>query len=159
MAGPLDDYIKRGRKIVGQHGWMVQGVLPDVQQASYSYTVGLSKAYSHPEIFLVGFDPELARQLLNIAGRRVKGGARLDRPLYLDGVIDAFPVAFRPLTHASVVAHSSAGRAILGFGFDGVQLYLPDSGGLFPWDVGCDLTYARIQTSLLKTVGDPPPRQ
>ncbi|WP_457091146.1 DUF4262 domain-containing protein [Microvirga sp. P5_D2] len=73
--------------------------------------------------------------------------------------MDAFPVAFRPLARASVDEHSNAGRAILGSGFDGVQLFLPDAGGLFPWDVGCDLTYARIQTSLLKTVGDPPARQ
>ena len=44
-----DDYIRRGRKIVRQHGWMVQGVLPDAQQASYSYTVGLSKGSGHPK--------------------------------------------------------------------------------------------------------------
>jgi len=159
MAAPLDDYIKCGRKIVRQHGWMVQGVLPDAQQASYSYTVGLSIGYGHPEIFMVGFDPELARQLLNVAGRRVKGGARLDTPVYLNEVVDVFPVAFRPLAHASIVEHSNAGRAILGFEFDAVQLFLPDAGGLFPWDVGCDPSYARIQTSLLETVGDPPARQ
>ena len=108
---------------------------------------------------MVGFDPELARQLLNIVGRRLKGGTRLDTPVYLNEVVDAFPVAFRPLAHASVAEHSNAGREILGAGFDGVQLFLPDARGLFPWDVGCDLTYARIQTSLLKTVGDPPARQ
>lgn len=158
MAGPLDGYIKRGRKIVRQHGWMVQAVLPDAQQASYSYTVGLSKGYNHPEFFLVGFEPELARQLMNIAGRCVKGGARLDTPMYLDEVVDVFPVALRPLAHASVVEQSNAGRAILRHEFDGMQLFLPDAGGLFPWDAGCDVTYARIQTSLLKTVGDPPAR-
>jgi hypothetical protein len=49
MAAPLDDYIKRGRKIIRQYGWMVQGVLHDAQQASYSYTVGLSKGPSHPK--------------------------------------------------------------------------------------------------------------
>jgi hypothetical protein len=108
---------------------------------------------------MVGFDPELARQLLNIAGSRVRGGARFDTPVYLDEVVDAFPVAFRPLAHTSVVEHSSAGRAILGHEFDGVQLFLPDAGGLFPWDIRCEVTYARIQTSLLKPVGDPPARQ
>ncbi|MPR07811.1 DUF4262 domain-containing protein [Microvirga tunisiensis] len=59
MAGPFDDYIKKGKQIIQRHGWMVQAILPDKKQPSYSYTVGLSQAPTwHPEIFIVGFHPD-----------------------------------------------------------------------------------------------------
>jgi hypothetical protein len=160
MAGPFDDYIKRGREIISQHGWMVQAVLPDEVQPSFSYTVGLSQApFHHPEIFLVGFHPEQARPLLNVAGEHVKKGRRFDRETLSDQVIEGLPAAFRPIKSRSTVRHSSAGRAILGRAFDAVQLILPDAAGLFPWDEGCDPQYAAVQTSLLKLAGDPPTRQ
>ena len=152
-------YIKRGQTIIRRYGWMVQAVLPDDQQPSYSYSVGLSKTYGHPEVFMVGFDPELARSLINVAGNHIKGGMRFDQPCLSDRIIEGFPAAFRPLDFGSAYDHSNAGRAILGRSFDGVQLFLPDAAGRFPWEDGCDPRYATIQTSLLVTVGEPPSRQ
>jgi hypothetical protein len=155
----FDGYIKHGRGIIRRYGWMVQAVLPDETQASYSYTVGLSQSHSHPEIFMVGFDPEMSRSLLNVAGTHVSKELRFDTPMLSDVVIEGFPAAFRPLRLSSVIDHSNAGRAILGHSFPGTQLFLPDAHGLFPWEAGCDPPYAAIQTSLLETEGDPPSRQ
>ncbi len=160
MAGPFDDYIRRAREIIAQHGWMVQAVLPGDTQPPYSYTVGLSQApFHHPEIFLVGLHPEQARPLLNVAGNHVKGGMRFDRATLSDQIIEGYPAAFRPIKSRSTVRHSNAGRAILGRAFDGVQLILPDAEGLFPWESGCDFQYASVQRSLLDLYGDPPARQ
>lgn len=160
MAGPFDDYIRRGREIIARHGWMVQAVLPDDKQPSYSYTVGLSQSPTfHPEIFLVGFHPEQARPLLNGAGEHVRNGRRFDRATLADEIIEGYPAAFMPIKSRSTVRHSNAGRAILGRAFDGVQLILPDAAGLFPWEDGCDPQYETVQMSLLDLYGDPPARQ
>jgi Domain of unknown function (DUF4262) len=156
MPRGFDDYIRKARRIIRDHGWMVQAVLPDERQTSFSYSVGLSSKFSHPEVFMVGFDPELARSLINAAGNHIKGGIRFDAPMLADGIIEGFPAAFRPLRQSSVIDHSNAGRTILGKSFPGVQLFLPDAGGRFPWEPGCDPRYAEVQTSLLETEGEPP---
>jgi hypothetical protein len=158
MAGRNDfeDYIRRARKIIRTHGWMVQGVLPDANQTSFSYSVGLSESFRHPEIYIVGLHPEPARGIINAAGTNVRLGQRFDRPCLSDTVIADYPVAFRPIERASCVEHSTAGRAILGREFDGVQLVIPDVKGFFPWDRECNPKYAAMQTSLLSPVGKPP---
>jgi hypothetical protein len=157
MPGPdFKAYIKCGQTIVRRYGWMVQAVLADESQPSYSYSVGLSKTFSHPEIFMVGFDPELRRSLINVAGNHIRNGMRFDAPMLVNGIIESFPAAFRPLHFGSAYNWSNAGRAILGRSFEGVQLFLPDAGGRFPWEPGCDPRYAAIQTSLLEPEGDPP---
>jgi hypothetical protein len=160
MARPSDEYIKKGRDIIQRHGWVVQAILPDKKQPSYSYTVGLSQSPTwHPEIFMVGFHPDLSRQLLNGTGEQVRNGRRYDRATLADEIIESYPVAFMPIQSRCAVRHSSAGRAILGKPFDGVQLILPDAQGLFPWESGCDVQYAAVQMSLLDLYGNPPTRQ
>lgn len=159
MGRGIGGYIKRARTLVRRYGWMVQGVLPDESQPTYSYSVGLSKTFGHPEVFMVGFHPNVARSIINVAGNKVKADAWLDAPAYVDEIIESYPVAILPLDAASVFEHSTAGRAILGRSFDGVLLLLPDAAGRFPWDAGCDPTYATGQTSFLRIVGDPPSRQ
>jgi Domain of unknown function (DUF4262) len=155
MARGIGNYIRRGQAIVRRYGWMVQAVLADQRQPTYSYSVGFSKIYGHPEIFIVGFHPDMCRSLINVAGNHIAKGLRFDAPMLSDGIIEDFPVAFRPLRLSSVSEHSNAGRAILGRSFPGTQLFLPDPGGRFPWEPGCDPRYAAIQTSLLETMGDP----
>jgi hypothetical protein len=158
MAGRFDDYIRKARGIVRRHGWLVQAVLPDENQPAYSYSVGLSGGrFRHPEIFMVGFHPDLCRSLINVAGGHVKDGLRFDRACYSDVIAQGFPVAFMPLDRDSVTMHSNAGLAILGKDFGGVLLVLPDVTGRFPWDIGCDPNYAGVQTSLLRMESDSPP--
>jgi hypothetical protein len=158
--GALNDILRRGRKMIAEHGWMVQGVGGDPSKdvPSYSYSVGLSKNHGHPEIFMVGFPFDLTRSLTNVAGSHIKDGMRFDKACYSDVIVDGFPVAFLPLDRRSVIRHTAAGRSMLNDVFEGVQMFLPDPNGLFPWDSGCDPTYATIQTSLLETVGGPPER-
>ena len=152
-------YIKRGQALVRKHGWMVQAVLADESQPSYSYSVGLSKTFQHPEIFMTGFHPDMCRSLINIAGNHIRSGMRFDQPCLSDVIIESFPAAFRPLHFGSAYDNSNAGRAILGRSFEAVQLFLPDAAGRFPWEEGCDPQYAAVQTSLLVTVSEPPARQ
>jgi hypothetical protein len=160
MAQPFGSYIKRSRAIIRTHGWMVQSVIADEHQPTYTYTVGLSQGpLFHPEIFLVGFHPDLACPLLNAAGNHVRAGIRFDRGMLSDQIIEGFPAAFRPIRSQTTIRSSNAGRASLGRAFDGVQLILPNADGLFPWEEGCDPKYAAVQTALLALAGDPPARQ
>lgn len=153
----LEMLAKKARGMIRDHGWMIQAVFPDPDhdENGFSYTVGLSSGLKHPEVFLVGFHPELSHQLLNVVGRHVKKGMRFDRPVFCNVVVEGYPVAFRPAEDRSVYEHSGSGRHFLRSSFSGMQMFLPDPKGLFPWDEGCDPAYVRMQT-LLELVGEPP---
>jgi len=157
----LNDVLRRGRGLIAKYGWMVQAVGggPSESEMPYSYSVGFSKNLGHPEIYMVGFDFDLSRTLINDVGNLIKNGMRFDGACYSDSIVERFPVAFMPLERRSVIRNSAAGRSMLNQVFDGVQMFLPDPDGLFPWDDGCDPTYARIQTTRLTPVGDPPAKE
>jgi len=159
----LDAYIRRARGLIAEHGWVVQYIGPGLPGSGarrndppYAYSVGLSKAFNHPEIYLVGLPYETSVSVINEAGKRIKDGARFDGACYSDVIVQQFPVAFMPIEKRSVIAHSAAGRNILGNVFQGIQMIVPDATGRFPWDEGCDRDMASVQMSLLDVVGDPP---
>jgi len=151
----LQDYVEKAKKMLDKHGWMIQVVLGD-SDPGFAYTVGFSKTLERPEVFMVGFAPDLMQALLNDLGQMIREGTEIKSPGFLDGLIRDYPVAFRPVEPLSVEENSNAGQAILGHSFEAYQMFLPDPNGLFPWDPGCDPKYVKVQTKLLRTVGEPP---
>jgi len=159
----LDAYIRRARGLIAEHGWVVQYIGPGIPGSGarqddppYAYSVGFSRAFNHPEIYLVGLPYETSVSVINAAGNRIKEGMRFDGACYSDVIVEHFPVAFMPIEKRSVISHSAAGRNILGSVFQGVQMVVPDAAGRFPWDEGCDPDMATIQMSLVNVVGEPP---
>lgn len=154
----MNAVLRQGRGMIDRHGWMVQGVGGGgtEYEPSYCYSVGFSKNLGHPEVYMVGFPFELTTSLINVVGNSIKEGMRFDKACYSDVIVEGYPVAFMPLDRRSVIRHSAIGRNMLNQMFDEVQMFLPDTAGLFPWDNGCDRRYAEIQRNLLLTIGDPP---
>lgn len=144
------------RKQVRENGFAFQPVFPTSASDGepFVYTIGLSRTYDHPEIFVVGLDADDAVNLLLLAIDKVAGGEVFATPTFFedeDG--DVFPL--RPLEQKDVDENSGLGQRVLGGEFQAVQLYYPDENGLFPWEHGCDPEYA-AQADMLGTVGDPP---
>jgi hypothetical protein len=71
VAGRMDDYLADCRMVIAEHGWMVQGVFPTVDDhaAPFAYTVGLCQA-GLPELVTVGLPAEPATVFLNALARR-----------------------------------------------------------------------------------------
>jgi hypothetical protein len=65
-------------RMIREHGWYVEYVIgePDELITSIAYTIGLF-GMGHPELVLLGADPETAMGLLNEIGRQIKGGGDL----------------------------------------------------------------------------------
>lgn len=152
----IDEYLTRTRAIIEEHGWAIQAVVGSAQEGGgYSYTIGLTETLGHPEIFMVGFDPQLCQRLLNDVGNLIRNGADFRQPCLDARVIMDFNVAFRPVDPESVARYGNVGTALLG-DYEAVQLFLPDASGRFPWDEGCDPAYAKVQTGTVKTIGPIP---
>jgi hypothetical protein len=148
--------IERLREQVTRSGFTFQPVFPsaDTDGEPFVYTIGLSRTYNHPEIYVVGLDADNAIELLLRTIDKIAGGEVFETPTFFedeDG--DLFTV--RPLVQADVDENSGLGQKVLGHGFPAVQVYYPDENGLFPWEEGCDPTYA-TQTQMLRPLGELP---
>jgi hypothetical protein len=144
--------------LVRRFGWAVVMVGaagptdPEGEAPPFAYTVGLSER-SHPELMLMGFAPNLAQPILNAAAKRVKEGVRFCDMSADDRVVQGYSVMFRSVgaDHARRWARVASERRRTGT-FELLQLFVPDSRGLFPWQAGCDPEYARVQGHLLPTM-------
>src|SRR3546814_15805827 len=60
--------------VVQRFGWAVQGV---EASTPWTYTIGLTERFGHPELVLAGIDISLAMNILNALADRVAGGEQL----------------------------------------------------------------------------------
>src|SRR3546814_5333971 len=60
--------------ILQRFGWAVQGV---EASTPWTYTIGLTERFGHPELVLAGIDISLAMNILNALADRVAGGEQL----------------------------------------------------------------------------------
>lgn len=144
------------REQVEANGFTFQPVFARAEEEgqSFVYTIGLSKTFGHPEMYVVGLQVDDAINLLRNAIEKISEGESFKTPTFFtdeDG--DVVPV--RPLLQEDVDENSGIGQQVLGTSFPAVQAYYPDKDGLFPWEAGCDPEY-QAQLSVLRAVGDPP---
>lgn len=136
----LDHIIAQHKTHIAKHGFTVQGVLPDENQPSYTYTIGLTQTFNHPELFLVGLRPDDAMGIITDIVELIRKGARFDKPVFAAGIIPGYEIPFRPMSEESVLDNGAAGLELIG-PFDGVQIFYPDREGFVPWEQGCDPRY------------------
>lgn len=63
---------------IDRYGWAVIAVEASHDTPNWSYTVGLSDGFGHPELVVVGLQPYDAQRLLNLIGGHVRRGERFD---------------------------------------------------------------------------------
>src|SRR5690606_2539062 len=114
---------------------------------NYSYSVGFSQKFKHPEVMIVGVgDEKLHLQLINAYGDMLKTARRPEPSSYVD--LPGFGITFAvgPVVAKELVRpHAGFGTELLGGPFDAMQLYLPDPKGLFPWDANVHPIYREAQ--------------
>lgn len=153
----LTEIRKRLDKNVLAFGWSVQAVLPGgtPSEPSFAYTIGLAETFGHPEIMMIGFEPQLMMQLLNGIGEAIRSGTPVGDWDSSDKVVTGYPVWFRQVSDE--VARSWARGAsercrANGSPFSLLQMFLPDPNGLFPWESGCSAVYLKNQGQLLDSM-------
>jgi hypothetical protein len=148
--GSFDDawiptYLARIEGIVAEHGWAVQGVFSHADDPApgppFAYTVGLSgPRFGHPEFVVFGLRPEIAQNVLNDLGERVRRGQRLRAG---QRIVDLLRGGYE--VELLAVDDSEDERAPLymanllygqGGPVDALQVVLPDQHHRFPWDPG-----------------------
>jgi hypothetical protein len=109
----------------------------------FSYSVGLSKTWQHPELLIVGLNMDDSETILTTFVSLIRQGHR-----YAHGDIDRSqfnsPIAFveipSDVDDSDVLSDRFAvARALYDdVKFDALQVVTPDDNGRFPWEAACD---------------------
>jgi Domain of unknown function (DUF4262) len=154
-----DDYFITVRKIVSEHGVMIQAV-GGGDSVDFAYTVGLAEI-EEPELIIFGLPPNIAQDILNdLALPIVRGQAErslspgpggydivaLDNHAF--GDVPAWLIEVKDSSEHLTVANAMF--AVPGQGpIHALQIVYPDKNGLWPWTSGSQL-------SSLPLLGDQP---
>lgn len=74
---------------IAEHGWLCVHIMAERGEAPYSFTVGLFRTYSHPELIVFGLSPEVAHAIFSRAVHNIQQGQHLSYgpcPGLIDGV-------------------------------------------------------------------------
>lgn len=133
--------------MIARYGWGITAVFdPAGIDPPFAYTTGLSKL-DLPELIVFGLPGQAAHGLLNIIGRKLKGGEQLPLNTRLDDIADGFPAVLLAAAreHTDRYMYATSSRYP---GYRALQLVWPDPQSRFPWEFGFDEHYRSAQPLL-----------
>ncbi|MCS4088477.1 DUF4262 domain-containing protein [Rhizobium sp. BK176] len=142
--------------MIAEHGFCFNPVM--VGNTTMVYTAGLFRTFGHPEIFVIGYQPQDAYNLIGMVYHRIKAGDRFADTMVIDDLFEGDLFAVRPILQSSTDENSGLGQRLVGE-FPAVQLFFSDENCLFPWDEGCDHRCKKLQTGQLELAAELPVRQ
>lgn len=96
---------------IEKYGCHVMSVFdPKGQDPDFTYTIGIEKKYSFPELLVLGLRHELASRIANEYNRRIAGGDIFEVGEYYSGFIKSFDVCFKYVaenTKPSICFHAT----------------------------------------------------
>jgi len=61
-----------------EYGWHCLEVASSGSAQAFSYSIGLMQSYQHPEILVIGFDPDMAYEVINACVQQIQTGETLN---------------------------------------------------------------------------------
>ena len=129
---------------IEEHGCHILHVMEDDAGPGFSYSIGIEKTSSQPELVVTGLKRDLAHWIINEYKDRVRAGERFEPDNPYSGFLGDFDVLFRPVLKEHYEEYFGWGRWLYeGDDFRVYQLIWPSTKGLWPWDPNApdDYTY------------------
>jgi hypothetical protein len=146
-----DDHDRKLLADVAECGWHVPHIFADETGPCFSFSVGFYLKFGHPEILVMGLPQPTAHQMINLIAGHFMTGRTFRANERTDLLAQGFACSFVPID----VSHY---RDYLGYGmwfyrslkrpFPAFQLVWPDKRGVFPWEVGYDERFFKLQKLL-----------
>ena len=156
MREPTDAGERKAIADVEEHGWHVLKVLADSEGPGFAYTVGLYHSFRHPELIVVGLPPEVAHNVLNIAGEAIRRGMRYSEAVQTSDLFEDRACRFRRMPEGQYPNYLGWDLWFYdGPAFPALQLIWPDQEGRWPWEPTVDPGVREIQP-VIEDEGDPP---
>lgn len=138
---------------IAQHGWVVLKI--DAGRGlEYGYSVGLTRAFGHAELVVVGLDDETMQELINDIGDAIERGAVFRDGDVSSDFLEGYDVTFRAVPAArNAELFAMAHRFYGGEGLNVLQVVYPDRDRRWPWQPGVSADFVKGQPLL----GERPP--
>lgn len=145
----LEKYAQLVWEKVEESGWAVVSVMgasESEKDPGYAYTVGLFENYSHPELMIAGLPRETSAGILNQLGLRVSKGENFEICEPVDRVIRGHKARFSSMDPSWIQKMMGLNDLYIPIeDLPAIQTLWPDEQGLFPDEVGCDISVKRLQ--------------
>jgi len=140
------------QKHINQQGWSIISVFGDNKGPAFSYTIGLSETFNHPELILFGVNSETAQDLFTIVVEDIlKKGENLKAGTDYNQIADGFAAQF-------LTIDEDRGKDYLfqlynyyqdtDHTITTMQLVWQDPNHYFPWEPGYDQKFNDAQPVL-----------
>ncbi len=133
---------------IEEHGWAVVNVDGDATLPAYSYSVGLYKTFSHPEVIVFRLEPAVRQQIINTIAQAVRGGRRFSENETTDQILIGHQCAFRLVAPAAEATYMGAALGYYGREVPALHCIWPDQAGRFPWERGTSADFRALQPML-----------
>jgi uncharacterized protein DUF4262 len=136
---------------VREYGCHIIRVFATESGPAFAYSVGMYLNYGQPEVIVFGLSVEHAHVILNDICRHAARGERFVAGDRTDQFLQGFDVCFTevPLeVYPEYLGFALWFYRSLSEPFPAVQLVWPDRAGKFPWELGYDHGFDRLQPLL-----------
>lgn len=122
-------------KNIKEHGCHILHVVEEADLPRFSYSIGIQKNFSQPELIVVGLNQELAHWIINEYCSRVKKGEQFETDQLYLGFLNNFNIQFKKVSKNKYEEYLGWGLWLYkGTNFDTLQLIYPSTQGIWPWD-------------------------
>ena len=130
-------------KDVEEHRVYIAFVESDGYCPRFGYSIGLYKEFNHPELIVIGLDPESTGAIINNAKDEIEKGTRFIEEVKYQGFLVELPVRFVRVQkgHYSDYLGYAGWYNDNSFDFPTLQIVWPDRKGKFPWEVAFNETF------------------
>lgn len=156
LTAAFADYHQKVLALIEKHGFTVQGVFPteDGQGPTLGYTIGLA-AKGLPEVMILGLPPQAVVPILNSVAQQLIGGdikpeagqlvhKAASMPLKLVEVAEQVARSYALGAYRHAKTSNSPVKVL--------QALWPDTRGIYPGTVGCNIEMAREQDAAFQLV-------
>ena len=120
---------------IDKYGCHILHVIEEGEYPRFSYSIGIEKKTSQPEIIITGLKQELAHWMINEYNNRVKAGEVFEPNKYYSGFLDNFDVTFKEVEKQHYPEYFGWARWFYkGDEFTVLQLIYPSTSGVWPWE-------------------------
>lgn len=102
MAG-LSNSDKKLLDDVEDYGWHVVKVIGDETGPGFGYSVGLFKAFGHPEVIIIGLNLDLIHLIINRIGENLREGKSYQSGGFYSGLIEAHDCYFATVMLSTII--------------------------------------------------------
>ena len=132
-----ENIVTRMRSDVQRFGWHCLSVRPSAGETGspFTYTIGLSETFGHPEIMIFGLDSKVSHGVLNDCVEMIRNGTAFLPDLAYPGIVGGdYKVMFKRVRKDCLPEYFGAAvRFYSGQDFHGLVMFWPDKHDCFPW--------------------------